>query len=430
MLASPPGQNALLSGDVGTLIRLVREALDWRQTDLGHQAGFSQPTISRLENGRGRISDLSVLARLADVLGIPRSALGLAEPNAWVTGRTDPRSLDDVKRSEFLRSVVGAAAALALPSAVLDQTQTRLSMTTVTDCRKALDRLYGLDDQLGGSSVFILTTQMVEQLRSRLTQTTHSLKVGTALREITASTAEHAGWLAFDAGQTKQARHWWLEALHLADLAEAPALKTTALVSMALQASTTPKPTDGHEAINLVDFALRTAGPTASPRLVSLLHARQALGYAKAGERQSAHKALLKAEHHLDQAPTSPEDEPAWLHFWGHADLACHQARTALYLTNLHEAERAARAALEYNDANLYPRNNTIYSALLGNALVRSGRLEEALSVTRPVVTRATNIGSHRIRAEVHHTIQLLSQHQDYKPVRPFISWTRRVLAP
>src|SRR4051794_1346380 len=77
VLASDAGRRAVASNDTGTLIRLAREALGWTQLDLGRRAGYSQPTISRLEKNGGRISEIETRSRLADVLGIPRSAVGL-----------------------------------------------------------------------------------------------------------------------------------------------------------------------------------------------------------------------------------------------------------------------------------------------------------------------------------------------------------------
>lgn len=87
-LASAAGQEAVRSRDVAALVRLVREALGWRQADLGRHAGYSQPTICRLEKGQGRISDIEVLTGLADVLCIPKAALGLAEGRATRLGVT------------------------------------------------------------------------------------------------------------------------------------------------------------------------------------------------------------------------------------------------------------------------------------------------------------------------------------------------------
>jgi transcriptional regulator with XRE-family HTH domain len=115
VLASEAGRRAVETGDAGTLIRLVREARGWKQSDLGKEAGYSQPTICRLEKGGGRISEIEVRARLADILAIPLSAVGLIGSAADVGQQ---RTVTDMRRSDFLRGMVGAATSLALPSEI------------------------------------------------------------------------------------------------------------------------------------------------------------------------------------------------------------------------------------------------------------------------------------------------------------------------
>jgi transcriptional regulator with XRE-family HTH domain len=57
-------------------IRLARHARGWRQADLGHAAGYSASTIFRLETGQRAWTDLHMLRRIADVVGIPSQVLG------------------------------------------------------------------------------------------------------------------------------------------------------------------------------------------------------------------------------------------------------------------------------------------------------------------------------------------------------------------
>ena len=82
---------------------------------------------------------------------------------------------------------------------------------------------------------------MARRLGDALRAGRYSEDVGEALRAVTATTMEHAGWLAFDAGQGAVARSWWLETIHLArDVGSVPTAHIAALASMSLHASGSP----------------------------------------------------------------------------------------------------------------------------------------------------------------------------------------------
>jgi transcriptional regulator with XRE-family HTH domain len=424
-LASEAGRRAVETGDAGALIRIVREAFGWKQADLGRETGYSQPTISRLEKGQGRISDLDVRAHLADVLAIPRSAVGLLGTNSRPA---EERNVGDMRRSDFLRGMVGAAASLALPMEITSSEPTRIGMSTVRGCSAALDRLYELDERHGGSTIFALATRMVTDLRSTLARASYSAQVGRELRCVAAATAEHAGWLAFDAGRVSDARHWWLEAMHFADLADDHSARVTALASMALQACTAKDPLSGREAVDLMDLAKRSAGAALTPRLTSLISARQAIGYARIGDKDAAVKAMAAAERSLG-AGTPEDNEPTWLNFWGPADLSCHQARTFLALGKPAEAERFAALALDACDEAVYPRNHTIYAAVRATALLQDRRVDDAISAATPVVARVSTLGSRRIVAETQSLVSLLGNYRTYGPAASFTAWTNTLLA-
>jgi transcriptional regulator with XRE-family HTH domain len=427
LLASARAREAVLRGDAGTLIRLAREARGWRQSDLGDRAGYSQATISRLENGHGRITDVGVLTNLANLLGLPRCAVGLAPAEDGTEALPAGRNVEDVKRSEFLRGVLGAATALALPAVVADDVPGRVDQRTVRECRVALGRLYDLDNRLGGAAVYGITAHVVERMRNTLARASYHPESGAALHEIAAAAAEHAGWLSFDAGRPGPARRWWLEALHMADLGGARQVRITALVSMALQAADSPRPLDGREAVNLVQAARSTVGNDRVPRLSSLLAAREALGHARSGDRTAALHALATSERLLDTTPV--DDEPAWLRFWNPADLACHQARVALFLGDIPSAEKAARTALACADEPAYPRNHALYSARLASVLARAGKLDESIAIATPVVARVNAFGSRRIRADLHDTVCVLDRQPYYPPAAEFTAWSRKFLA-
>jgi hypothetical protein len=301
-------------------------------------------------------------------------------------------------------------------------------MSTVRGCATSLDRLYELDERHGGATIYALATQMVTEIRTTLGRASYSMQVGRELRCVAASTAEHAGWLAFDAGRAEDARRWWLEALHFADLAQSVDARVTALASMALQACTSDSPVDGREAVDLMDVARRSAGAAMSPRLASLIAARQAVGYARAGDRNATVKAMGSAERLLgDAMPAS--DEPTWLHFWGLADLYCHHARAFLALGESDRAEQAASTALAASDEAAYPRNSAIYAALRARALIEHGKVDEAITAAVPVVARVSTLGSRRIVAETRGTIRQLGKYLSYKPAASFTAWANGLLS-
>jgi hypothetical protein len=332
-----------------------------------------------------------------------------------------------MRRSDFLRGMVGAATSLALPSEITSPNQTRIGMSTVRGCAAALDRLYELDERHGGATIYALAEQMVSDIRTTLARASYSTSVGRELRCAAASTAEHAGWLAFDAGRAEDARRWWLEALHFADLAESTDARVTALASMALQACTSDNPTDGREAVDLMAVAKRSAGGGMTPRLASLISARLAIGYARSGDRDAAVKAMASAERFLGNR-TPEDDEPTWLHFWGPADLRCHQARAFLALREPDQAERAAFAAQQACDDAAYPRNHTIYAAVRARALIEEGKVDEAIAAATPVVARVSTLGSRRIVAETRATVRLLSKYRTYAPAASFTAWSNQLL--
>jgi hypothetical protein len=324
--------------------------------------------------------------------------------------------------------MLGAAASLALPVEITSSEPTRIGMSTVTACSAALDRLYELDERHGGSTIFALATQMVTDLRTTLTRASYSTQVGRELRCVAAATAEHAGWLAYDAGRINDARHWWLEAMHFADLADDPNTRVTALVSMALQACTANDPLAGREAVDLMDLAKRSAGAALTPRLTSLISARQAIGYARIGDKDAAVKSMVTAERFLG-ARTPEDGEPTWLNFWGSADLSCHQARTFLALGEPAKAERAAAMAMDVCDEAAYPRNHTIYAAVRATALLQDRRVDDAIVAATPVVARVSTLGSRRIVAETQSLVALLRNYRNYGPAASFTTWTNTLLA-
>lgn len=342
VLLSPEGQAAVVAGETGTLIRLLRKAVGWNQEDLANRSGYSQATISRLERGMSRAArDTVILADVAEALGASPAVLGVVDHPG------QHHILDGVERRDLFGGAAGLAVAVLLPHSVA--TPGRIDTAQVAQCRAGLRRLEELDALYGGAAVYQVAEQMVRALQDALRRGTYPPEVGQELRGVTAAAMDQAGWLAYDAGWHHKACHWWLETCHRADLASITEPRVSALAAMALQAINTLG--GGREAVELVHAARAAAkdGQRSSPTLLSLFAAREAVGHAQTGDRVAAVSAMSQASRWLDHG--RQQDELFWLDFWGPADLAWHETQMALAAGNGKSATRAARSALSNSDA-------------------------------------------------------------------------------
>ncbi|MFV2086720.1 helix-turn-helix domain-containing protein [Micromonospora sp. LOL_021] len=74
----PETRRAAAAGDHGSLIRLARTAARLTLAEAGRRCGYSAASLSRIERGRQRLTDVTALRRLADVFDIPPELFGLA----------------------------------------------------------------------------------------------------------------------------------------------------------------------------------------------------------------------------------------------------------------------------------------------------------------------------------------------------------------
>ena len=327
---------------------------------------------------------------------------------------------DAMKRKEFL---VGLAATAAAPGVLLSSSvPMRVSSTDVVRYRENLAHLYALDDHYGGSSeVYGLTVRSLRHLVCVLDTASYHPAVGDELRSVMGQVMEHAGWLSFDANRSRDARYWWLEALHTARMSDDRDVEVVVLASMSCAAS---KYGRAREAVDLACSARRVAEDhRLTPRLRSLLAAREALGHAHLGDAAATRQSLGQAYADLDETPH--DDDPEWLSFWGPADLAAgHASRIGRHLGDLTMAESAAREALEAVGAR-YPRNRALYQANLASVLIARRNMDEAIPAVTEAAQQATQVNSGRLTGRIHTLVRdLHSSHGHVPAVRELAEWT------
>jgi tetratricopeptide (TPR) repeat protein len=431
LAASSPKQVAAnlvrLASEVGVTLGEIVATADANGIELPPAVRRAAASLDDRLPGIESEPDLSsALAQFAVTLNrlITSRSNELAAPDLGDTSApSKARPEETLNRMEFIQAMLGVAGAAAV-GRFDDSGPLRLGSGDVARCRTALARLYELDDRQGGSGyVYGLTVRSARQMRRLLNDSVYDEPTGKALFCLMGEVTEHAGWLAYDAGRHAEARYWWLEAQHASQIAGSPAVATVVFASMALQASRLGQ---GQAAIDTARAARRAVKPVQTPRLLSVLHAREALGYARTGDRRRAWRALERAES-LAGAERR-ENDPPWLDFWGQADLACHRMHAAIDLGEAATATKAARAAVAAVDPVAYPRNYALYSAYLADVLVTQRAVDEAVPVAARAIASTSDIDSARILAQVASVLRKLSPYQDNKSVRELLAWAPTVL--
>ena len=70
---------AVATGDLGAIVRAVRQANHLSLDELARRCGYSASSLSRMERGKQPLRDVRVLRTIADAIGIPPRLLGLAD---------------------------------------------------------------------------------------------------------------------------------------------------------------------------------------------------------------------------------------------------------------------------------------------------------------------------------------------------------------
>jgi hypothetical protein len=172
--------------------------------------------------------------------------------------------------------------------------------------------------------------------------------------------------------------------------------------------------------IDLATAAQRTAGRAATPRLMSVLLGREALGHAGAGDAPSARAALRRARSLASRA--RDDGEPTWLDLHKPGGLASHEHRAALMLGDLAAAEDAARTTLALTDPITYPRNRALDLVNLADVLARRGEVDESAEFATQAAQAAAELESGRVTRGLRDVAGRLEPHRDNPDVGAFLA--------
>jgi hypothetical protein len=361
----------------------------------------------------GHSPSLVTLGRLAEIYECDLADL-VADLFCYRADVSDASSVgrDDTEPPVRRREFLGTAVALAAGGLTFPDTAPRIGASEVERLRAEVRSLYQLDDRLGGGAVYERALTQLRVVRQLLETARYNSITGRRLQVVAGELTEHVGWLAFDAGRPATARRFFTEALYIADLSESANLKTLVLASMTLHAATCGS---GREALDLAESAQRAARPVGTPKLSSLLAAREGLAHGRLGDAARGGGALASAERLLAEGDDSEDED--WLAFWGPADLFGAVASVQLSLGVPAHAAHAGRVALASVDP-AYPRNEALYLASLAQALVALGDVDEGVTVASDALSRLGAITSARVRGRLRSLRGQLEAHSTVPAVR------------
>jgi tetratricopeptide (TPR) repeat protein len=325
-------------------------------------------------------------------LGFLRRPPGVTVGSAPLLAQEGPR----VKRRAFVMDSIGVAAAAAIPSSADVKTplgpKGAVGTAHVIELREGLRSLYQLDDAYGGGDVRSLAGRHLKRIERIINTAHYPETIGRQLQLLAGETAEHCGWLYYDADDHGRARRYWGEALTTATVLGDNNLAIMVLASLSMQASHEGRPRQG---LDLARAAQERAVRYGSPMLQSLLAAREARALSLIGSRTAANKQLtnsLRLAEHGDRGRPSPE----WAAFHGHAELDFAQGLFYTDAGHHHSAGQFLRAALDHQDRT-YGRNRALYRLTLARSLIHAGEVDEASSQAVESLEHLEEVESERV---------------------------------
>ncbi|RBM15869.1 helix-turn-helix domain-containing protein [Streptomyces sp. PT12] len=281
-------------GDYGRIVRDARRDAGVSQRQLGDACGISQSAVSRLENHGVGTYDMTILARAATHLHIPRRLVGLA----------DHLPLDGtVERRNFLASGAAAAAAPLLGSPAHERHFVGGEPATRRTATSAFRRLDGTTPSRQLIEPVLAHLRLTQHLASDTADDEKRSQLAAAGSEV----ASLAGWLSWDMGDLGSARTWYGSSVAAARRSADRLLTAYQLGSLAqLEAHVE----NAAAALNLTRSARRLLGPEAPAIARAWLSSVEALAHAAAGVAHDADQALNASMEAT--ADIAAEGAPPW----------------------------------------------------------------------------------------------------------------------
>jgi len=260
--------------------------------------------------------------------------------------------------------------------------------------------LKDLDNAHGGGVAFPLAAAHLRSEIAPLLNGSYGETMGNALLAATAETELDSGWFAYDAGDHRLARLYFIHALRIAHAAGSRLLGARIICALSHQALHVGQVS---LSVDLARAARAGAGPEATPRASAMLAAMEAMAHAGAGDAARSGQALDDAERALARA-TADDGDPAWLDFdegglLGHTARA-HRDLAAAGLTQPGHARQTAERSIELCRAG-HGRTRAQRNAILASTCVQAGDIDQAAAIGELIIADAWDLQSRHVQDDI-----------------------------
>ncbi len=360
---------AAQAGDTGTVIKLVRKTLGRTQMDVAAVCGYSQPVISRIEQGHQHAYDIRFLRRIAHALGIPPLLLGVADS-------TDGLEELAVNRREFVAGAGAFATSVFLPTSP-GPTPTAEALRAITATHRRLDATLASRELADAARSHL-------RLVSRATTTTSDREARRHLAGALSEVAGFTAWLHWDMYDLGSARRHYELAIGAARKAADPILSAYMTGSVATFAAQLG---DASDSLALVASARRQLGQQPPAIADTWLCAVAALAHAAARDERSTLAALDQSRATVERVPAEEPPPWPWVFTFDHANVAAHQLACAVRLGRPKRAFHAAAEARRLLDAET--KQASLWRLDLADAHLQNGDVDEAFGIATAVLDLA-----------------------------------------
>ncbi|MEU3399363.1 helix-turn-helix transcriptional regulator [Streptomyces filamentosus] len=380
VLELPEMVDACRERDFGRIFALAQKA-GLYPSRIARRCDMTPSRVSEVISGRRKLTQLEVIERVADGIGIPGALLGLAA-RPWEQSEHVAQSALPAQATAARPRLIAPQslpAAIAVQGPVDDEAlalRRELASAAVADSAVArlhtlqVDTMRQMDRQIGAATV-------LPQLEVQIQQVENLLRYGTApagrapLAAALTEAATLAGWQALDLGLYRKA---W--GLHETAKAAARESGSAALVAHAMgqQAYVLLDLGEAEKAMEQIRFARESAGRALPPLMQSWLFAAEAEAHAAAGHEAECRDGMDRAE---AVRPADPTDLSLPFLFLGGSHLDRWRGN-ALATLGADEALEDLTASLASMDLTGFTRAEAGVRCDLAVVLARRGEREEA----------------------------------------------------